>query len=203
MRSHSYAVSHAGLAASLLAFAALAAAPARAQSLQSADLSRLRSVGSVELCPDGRHIAYTVTMRDRPGRPYSQIWILDLTTEKSIRLGAEKERTGGPKWSPDSKWLAYFGGEGDEDGLKVAHPDGSGAMFLTKVSGSNSPLPGQGETSPGLPTASRSPSSLRRPARRPPKPPATPWSSRATSTSRRPAKATRTSTTTAACISSS
>ena len=144
MRSHSNFVSLAVLAANLLVLAGLAAAPGHAQSLQSSDLSRLRSVGTVELSPDGRHIAYTVTMRDRPGRPYSQIWILDLTTEKSIRLGAEKERTGGPKWSPDSKWLAYIGGEGEEEGLKVAHPDGSGAVFLTKVSGSNSPLPGQG-----------------------------------------------------------
>jgi len=40
-----------------------------AQSLTSSDLSRLRSVGSVELSPDGRRIAYSVTMRDRPGRP--------------------------------------------------------------------------------------------------------------------------------------
>ncbi len=144
MPMHSHPVRFAALAAGLLVLSALAAAPARAQSLQSADLSRLRSVGSVELSPDGRHIAYTVTMRDRPGRPYSQIWILDLTTEKSIRLGAEKERTGGPKWSPDGKWLAYFGGEGEEEGLNAARPDGSGAVFLTKVSGSNSPLPGQG-----------------------------------------------------------
>jgi len=144
MLMHSHPARFAVHAVGLLVLAALAAAPARAQSLQSSDLSRLRSVGSVELSPDGRHVAYSVTMRDRPGRPYSQIWILDLTSEKSIRLGAEKERTGGPIWSPDGKWLAYFGGEGEEEGLNVARPDGSGAVFLTKVSGSNSPLPGQG-----------------------------------------------------------
>ena len=155
MRSHSNSVSLAVLAASFLVFAALAAAPVRAQSLQGADLSRFRSVGSVELSPDGHHIAYSVTMRDRPGRPYSQIWILDLTTEKSVRLGAEKEPTGGPKWSPDGKWLAYFGGEGEQEGLRVAQPDGSGATFLTKVSGSNSPLPGQGADVAWSPDAKR------------------------------------------------
>ena len=145
MRLNFSSVRLAGLTANVLLFAALAAQPSQAQGLQSADLARFRSVGSVELSTDGRRIAYTVTMRDRPGRPYSQIWILDLSSEKSIRLGAEKESTGGPKWSPDGKWLAYFGGEGEESGLKVAQPDGSGATFLTKTSGSNSPLPGQGE----------------------------------------------------------
>ena len=40
-----------------------------AQVLTSSDLSRLRGVGSVALSPDGRYIAYAVTMRDLPGRP--------------------------------------------------------------------------------------------------------------------------------------
>ena len=123
-----------------------AAAPhAHAQGLRSADLFRFRSVGAVALSPDGRRVAYSVTMRDRPGRPYSQIWILDLSTEKSFRLGGEKELTSGPKWSPDGKSLAYLGGEEPDTGLWVAQADGTHATFLTPVSGSNSPLPGQGE----------------------------------------------------------
>ena len=125
---------------------AAAAPPPENQGLQSSDLSRLRSVGAVELSPDGRRIAYSVTMFDQPGRPYSQIWIMDLATQKSARLGSEKERTGGPKWSSDGKWLAYFGGEGEKAGLTLAQADGSGATFLTQVSGSNSPLPGQGSS---------------------------------------------------------
>jgi len=132
-----------------------AAPPARTQALQSSDLSRLRSVGAVDLSPDGRHVAYSVTLRDRPGRPYSQIWILDLSTGKSFRLGGEKESTHGPAWSPDGKSLAYFGGEDPETGLWVARADGSGTTFLTKVSGSNSPLPGQGEAISWSPDSKR------------------------------------------------
>src|SRR3977135_826120 len=74
-----------------------------AQGLSSSDLSRLRSVGSVELSPDGRRIAYTVTMRDRPGPPYGQLWIMDDATQKSVRVGGEKDSGGGPLWSPDGK----------------------------------------------------------------------------------------------------
>src|SRR6267378_4329266 len=85
-----------------------------AQGLASSDLSGLRSVGSVELSPDGRHIAYTVTMRDRPGRPYGQLWIMDATTQKSVRVGGEKDSGGGPRWSPDGKWFAFQGHQGEK-----------------------------------------------------------------------------------------
>ena len=133
----------------------LAPRPAPAQGLQSADLSRFRSVGAVALSPDGHRIAYTVVRRDRPGRPYSQIWILDVASGNSSRLAGENDRTSGPKWSPDGKSLAYFGGEDDESGLWVAHADGSAATFLAKISGSNSPLPGQGESVAWSPDSKR------------------------------------------------
>ena len=139
----------------LLLFCFLWPKPAATQGLQSADLSRFRNVGSVALSPDGHRIAYTVVLRDRPGRPYSQIWILDVATGKSSRLAGEKERTSGPKWSPDGKSLAYFGGDDDESGLWVAQANGSGASFLTKTSGSNSPLPGQGESVAWSPDSKR------------------------------------------------
>lgn len=117
----------------------------RAQGLVSADLYHLRSVGAVAISPDNRLIAYTVVMRDRPGRPYSQVWIMDLAAQKSVRLGAEKEATSNPIWSPDGQWLSYSGGEGDKSGLWVERADGSGATFLAATQGSNSPLPDQGE----------------------------------------------------------
>jgi dipeptidyl aminopeptidase/acylaminoacyl peptidase len=115
-----------------------------AQGLSSSDLSRLRSVGSVELSPDGRRIAYTVTMRDRPGRPYGQLWIMDVASQKSVRLGAEKDSGGGPLWSPDGKWFAFQGIQGEKHGLFVARPDGSDVTFLASLTGTNSPLPGSG-----------------------------------------------------------
>src|SRR6266567_9004924 len=122
----------------------MSAASVVGQGLASADLSRLRSVGSVELSPDGRHIAYSVTMRDRPGRPYGQLWIMDLATQKSARVGGEKDSGGGPLWSPDGKWFAFQGHQGEKGGLFVARPDGSDVTFLASPSGTNSPLPGTG-----------------------------------------------------------
>lgn len=124
---------------------ALNAVPLQGQGMQSSDLYRFRSVGEVQFSPDNRRIAYTVTMHDRPGRPYSQIWIMDAASGKSIRLGGDKEATSNPRWSPDNKKIAYFGGENEHYGLMVAQADGSQPSFLAPVFDTNSPLPGRGE----------------------------------------------------------
>jgi len=115
-----------------------------AQGLASADLSRLRSVGSVAVSPDGRRVAYTIVMRDRPGRPYGQLWIMDLATQKSARVGGEKDSGGSPLWSPDGRLVAFAGNQGGKTGLFVAHQDGSEVTSLAPTTGTNSPLPGTG-----------------------------------------------------------
>ncbi len=127
-----------------LSFLALAAS-SRAQGLASNDLSRLRYVGSVALSPDGHRIAYTVVMHDRPGRPWGQLWIMDLATQKPVRVGGDKDSGGSPLWSPDGKWLAFLGRQGDKHGLLISRPDGSDVTFLASLSGTNSPLPGTGK----------------------------------------------------------
>jgi dipeptidyl aminopeptidase/acylaminoacyl peptidase len=120
------------------------AAFSNAQGLRSSDLSRLRSVGTVELSPDAQKIAYTITMRDRPGRPYSQLWIMEAATQKSVRIGGEKDTSGDPRWSPDGKWLAFYASLDEKHGIFVARADGSEVIFLAPESGTNSPLPGMG-----------------------------------------------------------
>jgi dipeptidyl aminopeptidase/acylaminoacyl peptidase len=132
----------------LLSLAApLALAPlSGAQGLVSSDLSRFRFVGDAVLSPDGHRIAYTVILYDRPGRPSPQLWIMDLGTQKPIRIGGEKDVAGDARWSPDGKWLAFQGRVGEKHGLLLARPDGSEVTTLVeKVEGTNSPLPGGGQ----------------------------------------------------------
>ncbi len=116
-----------------------------AQSLRSQDLYRFRSVTDAQISPDERSIAYAVSMNDRPGRPYSQVWIRDVASQKSIRIGGEKDSSSHPRWSPDGTKIAFMGGSGEQHGLNYVNADGSGQTFLAAVSGTNSPLPGQGE----------------------------------------------------------
>src|SRR5215471_2240523 len=95
-------------------------AAAEAQGLVSNDLSRLRSVGSVAISPDGHRLAYSVVMRDRRGRPYGQLWIVEVASQKASRIGGDKDAGGGPLWSPDGKSIAFQGSQGEKHGLFVA-----------------------------------------------------------------------------------
>ncbi len=119
--------------------------PACSESLHSQDLYKFRVVGEVEFSPDGKYLAYVVNSYTGQRSPSPQIWIMDMATRKATPLGHSNEGASHPRWSPDSKWIAYAGGAEDKRGLTIAHPDGSSATFLTKTMGTNSPLPGQGE----------------------------------------------------------
>src|SRR5438046_4621878 len=80
---------HAGaLCACLLGLAPVGSA----QGLTSSDLSKLRSVGGVALSPDGRHLAYTVAMRDEPGRSEEHTSELQSLTNLVCRLLLEKKK---------------------------------------------------------------------------------------------------------------
>lgn len=105
-----------------------------------------RAVGDVEFSPDNRQIAYAVTMYDRPGAPYSQVWITDAAGQKAVRVGDPKDSGSSPRWSPDGRTIAFTGKQGEKSGLMTARSDGSGVTFMAATESSNSPLPGQGDS---------------------------------------------------------
>ncbi len=114
-------------------------APCAAQTgWTSADLFELRSVGEVDLSPDGSRVAYAVVNNDQPGRPYSETWIMKLDSRETVRLAG---RASTPRWSPDGQWIAYQSGEG----LAIVKPDGSGKVLLAPIGGTNHPLPSSGD----------------------------------------------------------
>src|SRR5207302_5727252 len=117
-----------------------ATAPAQSAGFTSNDLYRFRSVGEVALSPDGHRIAYTVTMFDRPGRPYSQLWIMDLATQHSVRVGGGQETGSEALWSPDGRSLASIGGQGEQPGLTLATANGAGGAPYTPGTAPQHPL---------------------------------------------------------------
>jgi dipeptidyl aminopeptidase/acylaminoacyl peptidase len=124
----------------------LVTASAFAAGFQSADLLKLRSVGVVQLSPDGARLAYTITRNDGPRRAFGQLWIMTLADQKSICLSAGDEPSGNPEWSPDGKSIAYSGRLDGKSGLIIAASDGAGKRYLGPLEGTNAPLPTTGKT---------------------------------------------------------
>ncbi|HWT45964.1 MAG TPA: hypothetical protein VN085_08355, partial [Vicinamibacterales bacterium] len=94
--------------------------PSSGPVFQPTDLYSLKSVSEVQLSPDASRVAYSVRNSDRVGRPYTQVWIMDVTAGKSIRLGSDREAASSPRWSPDGRKIAYFGRENAGSGVVVA-----------------------------------------------------------------------------------
>jgi len=65
---------------------------------------------------------------------------------KALRIGGEKEVSSRPVWSPDGRWIAFQGHDGDKSGLMITQPDGSERKFLSAIQGTNNPLPSTGNT---------------------------------------------------------
>ncbi len=112
--------------------------------LSAEDLHQLRSVGSVQISPDGSQVVYSVTERDRPGHSQSRLWIMDLESGHAASLRSDAGGGSNPAWSPKGNQIAYLGRDGDRSGLIVVRPDGGEARFMAEVRGTNHPLPSSG-----------------------------------------------------------
>ena len=122
MSTHSRTFATTGRRLCLLAIgASLAGSPLLAQTstFKSADLYALKSIADVELSPDGRTIAYSIQNSDRPGRPYSQVWLMDVASGQSRRLGSDAEAASAPRWSHDGKRVAFFGRGTESEGFRA------------------------------------------------------------------------------------
>jgi dipeptidyl aminopeptidase/acylaminoacyl peptidase len=127
----------------VLAFAAHVSAK---NGLTSGDLRQLRNADDVQISPDGKLIAYTVLNRDRPGRPYSHVWVLDIASGNTRHLGNDTESGENPRWSPDSRRLAYIRGLNAKSELVVVGADGSTPESFALLQWTNGPLPSTGES---------------------------------------------------------
>jgi dipeptidyl aminopeptidase/acylaminoacyl peptidase len=145
------------LAALVVAAAAAAAVAAQqaSQAWTSADAMAVKQAGDVQISPDGTRVAFTILSSQRSGRSTSQIWIYDVAKGASARLGGDRDAGSHPRWSPDSKLVAFTGRIDDESGLAVQRMDDSPPLFLTRVVGSNHPLAMTGDIFAWSPGSSR------------------------------------------------
>jgi len=79
-------------------------------------------------------------MRDRPARPYGQLWMMDVE-HRNPHVSAERRTPRAARMVARRKVLAFQGSIEDKSGLLSQRADGSGVAFLASTNGTNSPLP--------------------------------------------------------------
>jgi dipeptidyl aminopeptidase/acylaminoacyl peptidase len=99
------------------------------------DLLTVKTVGGVQISPDGRWVAYTVTETDFKQDAYvTHLWLANPATGKSFQVTRGEKGVGGAQWSPDGRWLAFTSSRvGDKNQLFAISPDGGEALQLTKA----------------------------------------------------------------------
>lgn len=93
-----------------------------------------------DISPDGKRIVYLTNTSDDPDMfpDRTDIYTMSISGGDARKIPAPVGDKGNPKFSPDGKWIAYYGQEGEGDGWRnvnvwVVPADGSGnAVNLTQ-----------------------------------------------------------------------
>jgi len=138
----------------LLLIAAPLAAQKRAITFE--DFIALKSLSDPQLSPDGKWVAYTVSIPSlQDNRNVSRVWVAEVATGKSRQLTGGPGSDRQPRWSPDGKTLGFVSTRDSGaqvwvlpiaggDARKVSHvpdgvsdplwlPDGSGLLVVSDI----------------------------------------------------------------------
>jgi dipeptidyl aminopeptidase/acylaminoacyl peptidase len=97
------------------------------------DVLGLRSVGSPEISPCGKHILFTVRQTDWEKNTYdSEVWLSRDGAEPFQLTRTTDESSLSPSWSPDGRWIAFVAKrDGKTRQIYLISPAGGEAFKLT------------------------------------------------------------------------
>ncbi len=102
------------------------------QTFDAAALLRIRRIGDPQLSPDGRTVAFSVSLPDIPNNKSAHsVWTAPLAGGAPRKLADQADR---PRWSPDGNRIFYTGTSGGSSQIWSMNPDGSGASQITRLS---------------------------------------------------------------------
>ena len=118
---------------------AASATPAAAKRpLRATDIFRVRDVRDPQVSPDGKWVAYTVTIADSAtDKNDTDVWMASWDGKENIRITSSKEGESSPRWSPDGRYLSFISGRDGGKGGQVWLLDrrGGEATRLTQIKG--------------------------------------------------------------------
>jgi dipeptidyl aminopeptidase/acylaminoacyl peptidase len=108
-----------------LAGAVLAAQPPAV--LTPAQTLERRSIGELDLSPDGARVVFTLTEPVKGAARQRHIWLLDVASEQLRQLTFSAKSDSSPRWAPDGRAIAF-----------LSDRDGAAQLYLLPMSGGES-----------------------------------------------------------------
>jgi dipeptidyl aminopeptidase/acylaminoacyl peptidase len=98
-------------------------------------LLELKRIGDPQLSPDGKLVAFTVQTVDvAANKKPVQVWIVPLEGGAPRQITRDGESNQRPRWSPDSKRIAYVSDRAGSSQIWMMDPDGRNATQVTNLS---------------------------------------------------------------------
>lgn len=98
------------------------------------DLLGVKTLAGVQISPDGRFVVYGASQADFKQDAFvTQLWLAPSAGGEPLQLTRGTKSAEGPRWSPDSRWIAFTSTRvGDKSQLFAIRPEGGEAVQLTK-----------------------------------------------------------------------
>ena len=97
-------------------------------------LLELKRIGDPQISPDGKLVAFTVQTVDvAANKKPVQVWIVPLEGGAPRQITQDGESNQRPRWSPDSKRIAYLSDRGGSSQIWMMDPDGGNARQVTNL----------------------------------------------------------------------
>ncbi|HUQ90306.1 MAG TPA: S9 family peptidase [Bryobacteraceae bacterium] len=118
----------------LLLFLGVPSVSAQKRPFDVQAMMRIQRISEPQISPDGKSVAFTVQTADLENNTKpKQIWIAPVESgePREITTGGNNER---PRWSPDSKRIAYISSKGGSAQVWMMDADGANPKQITNLS---------------------------------------------------------------------
>jgi dipeptidyl aminopeptidase/acylaminoacyl peptidase len=116
----------------LILLASAAIAFAQKQPFDVNALLQLKRISDPQISPDGHWVAFTVQTVDvAANRKPQQIFVMPLEGGAPKQITHDGQSNSRPRWSPDSKRIAYISDRGGSSQIWLMDPDGGNAKQVT------------------------------------------------------------------------